>query len=218
MEPLSWNTVLLLVAAAVGAVVVAYLNNSKRLLARIDLLTEQQFKAQDQILMLHQDASDCKSREGDLKQLVASQGNRIRILETSAGQPPAAVLTSGIVVADLKGTIREFSSTLTPIFKYLPREVIGKPITILMPPEYVESAMAKFKLAVIDPDNIDQTQMLPLYALDKFSERKPILVNFRGWKVGTEGLITATIQDRPDTKPTNHGAGDSGVLKRGDAV
>src|SRR5205814_464129 len=137
-----------LVLAAVG-LLAAWFANGRRMVQRVDDLTKQVFALQiqlfqeqatshEKIFKLQEDAAHCRRRESDLKAEVVVLTRRMIDYEKHAGMPAQpAEFRSGVVVADLKGIVRVFSPSLVPLFKYLPHEVQGKPITMLMPEDVV---------------------------------------------------------------------------------
>lgn len=174
---------------AVGGFVIAYFNNATRLLKRVDDLTTRMFDLQDE-------ASKCREREADLKAEMARMGRRIHDLEKVSGEPLGLLSVTGIIVANLKGIIREFSPALTPILHYLPEEVTGKSIEMFVPPELMEKHRVSFALAAENPDLIDPTRPVITYAVDKQGMHVPVVINLHGWREGDQGLITATIKQR----------------------
>lgn len=188
MSELGFVGTALTVLAAAGAFALAYFQNATRLMKRVDELTSRVFALQDEL-------SSAKLREGDLKAELAAALARIRALETATGNvlPPQL---AGIVIADLRGVIKEFSPALTPIFQWLPKEVLGKPVTTLIPPDIRPRHEEMFARAVLDPALLDPGRELMTYGLTKTGGRVPIGVTLHGWRAGDTGLITATIRQR----------------------
>jgi PAS domain S-box-containing protein len=197
VEGLGIAGIIVAVVVALGGFLLAYFNNATRLMKRVDDLTSRVFALQDE-------AAQCRQREGELKVELTSTTARIRALETATGTAPPPPL-SGIVVADLKGTIREFSPALTPIFQYLPKEIVGKPITTLVPPEIRAQHEEAFRRGVADPEGIDSGREVLTYGLTKTGSRVPIGLTMHGWRAGGEGLITATIRQRLPADPGSSG-------------
>jgi PAS domain S-box-containing protein len=187
------------VLVAVGAIVLGWLGNIKRMLEtqrrmanRVDELTTKMFTVQDE-------AAACKQRESDLKADVQSLSARMRQLERATGA--VAMPLPGIVVADLKGVIREFSPALTPILNYRPAEVVGKPIETLIPEDIRGQHKEAFDRAVANPDAVDPEREILTYGLTKDGARVPIGIRMHVWRAGSEGLITATIRQRAQAPP-----------------
>lgn len=182
-----------LVAAAV-TFLVTYLTNSTRLMKRIDDLTTQVFTLQDRV-------THCEQERGDLKAEALRLASKMLRLEKHSGMEESD-LAEGVIVADLKGIIKVFSPTLTPLFRYLPGEVIGKPVGMLMSLEDRALHEMKLKAFADDPERtaLDSTRIIFAYALNKHGDRIPVAITLTGWQVGKEGLITATIRERAVAK------------------
>lgn len=176
------------VLVAGAGLVVAFYHSGARMVKRLDALNERVFKLQD-------DSLGCQKREAELKAELVLAVSRIRALENATGAAPPAPL-SGIIVADLRGLVREYSPALTPILNYLPREVIGRPIDMLVPDDLKEQQRAAFARMTLDPEAIDPVKEVLTHGLAKGGARVPIAITLHGWKAGTEGLITATIRQR----------------------
>jgi PAS domain S-box-containing protein len=123
----------------------------------------------------------------------------VRQLERATGA--VAMPLPGIVVADLKGVIREFSPALTPILNYRPVEVVGKPIETLIPEDIRAQHREAFARAVANPDAVDPEREILTYGLTKDGARVPIGIRMHVWRAGAEGLITATIRQRAQVPP-----------------
>jgi PAS domain S-box-containing protein len=175
-----------------------YLDQQKVLMNRVDELTTRMFTVQDE-------AAACKAREADLKADAQSLAARVRQLERATGA--VAMPLPGIVVADLKGVIREFSPALTPILNYRPAEVVGKPIEMLIPEDIREKHKAAFAAAVTNPDAVDPEREILTYGLTKDGARVPIGIRMHVWRAGSEGLITATIRQRAQAPPEDASRG-----------
>jgi PAS domain S-box-containing protein len=193
------------VLLAVGAIVLGWLGNTKRMLltqqrlsGRVDELTSRMFTVQDE-------AAACKQREADLKADAQSLSARVRQLERATGA--VAMPLPGIVVADLKGIVREFSPALTPILNYRPIEIVGKPIEMLIPEDIREQHKAAFARAVAAPDAVDPEREILTYGLTKDGARVPIGIRMHVWRAGAEGLITATIRQRAQAPPEDASRG-----------
>lgn len=199
------------VFSAAGAFSIAYFNNATRLMKRVDELTTQVFDLQKKAITITEDSADCHRREADLKAEVVRMHARVRALEAAGGGVIPATL-SGICIADLNGVIQEFSPALTPILNYLPAEVSGKHIDVLIPPEVLEKARASFSRAAADPKSLDGGKEYLTYALAKGGARVPVGIVLHGWKRGFEGLITATIRQLASAPPddTKAAGGEGG--------
>lgn len=185
-----------------GALVISYVGNSARLMKRVDELQTRIFSLQDEVARCHMERADSIRENVSLRAELQLVNSRVKALEAGTGLAPPPPL-SGIIVADLKGVIQEFSPALTPILHYLPSEMAGKSIEVCVPPELLERHREKFRAAAENPGILDPTKEILTYALDKSGTRVPIGITLHGWKTGDatwNGLITATIRQRLATE------------------
>lgn len=183
------------VIVAVLALLVVWVNNGKQMQVQISELTANLFKANGKIMDLADSHHKCENEHADTKAELARALHRIGKLEQGTGiinHEPGA----GLVIADLKGVIRVFSPSLTAMFRWLPQEVVGKPITILMPPEEKDKHLQAFAFFVSDEHRAtDSSKIIFADAIDKTGNRFKVAISLDGWQVGSEGLITATIRE-----------------------
>jgi PAS domain S-box-containing protein len=184
MDGLGVAGIILTTLVSAAALLVAYFNSATRMVKRVDELTSRVFTITDE-------HNQCRV---DLANAMA----RIRALESATGLVPTGAL-GGIIIADLHGIVKEFSPSLTPIFKFTPPEVAGKHITTIVPDDMQPGDVPVFADALRNPSNIDSGKTVLAYGRTKIGERVPITITLNGWKVGHEGLITATIRQRPQT-------------------
>lgn len=188
-----WLGILGLIGTALLAItgfIIAYFNNATRLMKRVDELTTKVFQLQDE-------SAACRQREADLKAELIRQNHRINDLEKASGADVGLLNITGIVIADLDGIIQEYSPALTPILLWLPEEVNGKHVTMLVPPENRTEHERAFRIAADNPESIDSTRTIITYALNKLNERVPVTIHHHGRRLGNgQGLITATIRQR----------------------
>lgn len=186
------------VLTAAGGIVLAYLGNARTTLERLNQLQKQIFAQQDELGKLRDQEHDCLRREADLKAEVTALRERMKSVEAATGLTPPPAL-AGIVVADLKGAIQEYSPALVPILGYLPSEMVGKNVAVLVPPELREAHCRGLEHHAADPDSIDPGREILTYALAKNGSRVPVAITLKAWRTGGEGLITATVKQRlPD--------------------
>ena len=176
-----------LVVVTVGFLI-AYLSNATRLMKRIDELTNKVFTLQDEMITLNKERSELKS------ELALALG-RIRQLETTVGVPTVPPL-GDIIVADSEGVIKAYGPGLVAILRYFPEEVLEKHIAMLIPAEIQEDHRRSFNRACADLSNIDPHKEILTFALAKGGIRVPVAITHRGWLMGNDGMITATIRQR----------------------
>lgn len=183
------------VIVAGGGILLAWLNNGGRLMRRVDELTTQVFKVQDDLKTCREDHSGALLREKDLKHDLASTQRRIEALESGAKLSSPVFPMPGVVIASYDGTVRVFSPSLTASIGWLPSEVEGNNIEMLVPPEFLEAHRAGFGGVVKGTVPLSPTTRINTYILDKMGRRVPVSITPRKWATG-EGLVTAVIQVR----------------------
>ncbi len=193
---LTFVGVIFAIVSAVGGWLTAKINSNTK-------LQTNNTKLQEQIGDLQDKAYKCLERETtqkleilDLQHEIKGHVRRINRLEkltgVGSGEPHV-----GIVCADLKGIIRVFSPSLVPMFKWLPHEAIGKPITMLMSVNDRGKHVPAFDLFVHDEQRqADPTKVILGVGADRFGEELPVAVTVESWQVGKEGMVTATIRER----------------------
>lgn len=183
-----WNTfgaIAFGVAVAAGLFFVAWLNNGTRLLRRVDELTSQVFT-------LQQANIKCREEAGNFRLEIHTLTQQIRSLQQHTGMSNPTVIT-GSAVGDLRGIIRAYSPSLVSIFGYLPAEIIGKKIEVLIPDDIKSVHLVAFERAIHGPPILDKTVIT--FGLTKSGARVPITINLKSLQ--PEGLIYAEIRERP---------------------
>lgn len=188
------------VALAAAAFVVAWFRQQKaavdtdatiekqenNLRKRVDELTNRVFSLQDEVAL-------CMRERADLRAEVAAQAVRLRHLEVATGTTPKSPL-AGLLVADMKGTIRVCSPSLVPILGWLPSELEGKPITAVVPPETRAVHAAGIEAFVARGQPADPQKPVVTYALSKSGARVPVTIHLKS--LLPEGLVSAEIRER----------------------
>ncbi len=155
---------------------------------RVNELTSKIWSLQDEI-------SELRQKESDLLADVRTTRLRIAGLEKITGQG-TGVGNRGVVVADLQGIIRVFSPSLVPLFKYVPSELIGRNIEVLIPPDILPLHTEAFKKALESGVQLDPLKAIISYAQDRDGNRIPVMIHLTGWTSGGKGFITADIESR----------------------
>lgn len=107
---------------------------------------------------------------------------------------------NAIISVDSKGHITFFNYAAETIFGYLFREVIGKPVTLIMPERYREvfqKGMARF-IKTGKSKIIGKT--VELAGLRKDGSEFPIEIYISTWKAGREIFFTSNIRDITERK------------------
>lgn len=191
------------VVTGTGALLLSLLTGGKRLVDRVDELNTKVFSLTNQILTLQQDLGQCrlehaesKTREAGYKADLEKAQLRLTILENATGASSAlAQSLPGIVVVDYQGKIVEFSPALTAITGWLPNEMYGKSVEVLVPPELLQKHQQGFKAAIEPSAVLDPTKRINTFLLDKAGNRVPVAIAVRKLLPPTS-LMTATISAR----------------------
>lgn len=182
-------------AAIIGWFKQSVISNT-RLIARIDELTSQQFKANDEIIILKTQHHDCERRnllyEKELKEMLIRINHLEHGVGMGVGEPGV-----GIIITDLQGVIRVFSPSLTAFLRWLPEEIVNQPVIKLIPPDQLKAHMGAFRAFVSDDRRqSDSSRIILSEALTKTGSKVKVAISLNSWQVGKEGLITATIRER----------------------
>ena len=139
--------------------------------------------------------TDSLLREKDLKYDLERAQRRLEVLESTAGISHPSLIF-GVVIADYKGIIQEFSLSLTPALGWLPEQMRGESIDKMIPAELMEAYRGSFFDSIKPGAVVDPTKKINTYALDKNGHKVPVSLSLRKWGGDTE-LITATVTVRP---------------------
>jgi PAS domain S-box-containing protein len=142
--------------------------------------------------------------KGDVRLLQAS----VQRLQGLAKDEAPAVSVPGLIIADIGGTIKEFSPSLTPLLHWLPGQVRGKNVSVLVP-ERLREAQAAGLARVAATGQPPWTERSVLtHALTREGEEVPVTITLSGWQSDKgDWLLSAQIQKRsPVEQP-------SGILK-----
>lgn len=186
------------VVTACSLLFVSWINNARRTQHQIGSLQDQAIALHKRItelttrvFALQDDGAACKQREADLKMEVHALSIQMRLVQMSAGGPPSPI--PGVVVCDMKGKVRIYSPSLVPMLGWLPKEVEGQPLDVLVPPDLVQQHRDAFARYAAMP-NPPAERDLVTYALAKSGTRVPVTIHIKSLQ--PEGLITAEIRQR----------------------
>lgn len=148
---------------------------------------------------------DEKTKDQLISELVLLRIKNSRLLEDSRGREKhylsiAQSARNAIISADSEGHITFFNYAAETIFGYLLKEVIGKPVTVIMPERYREayhSGMVRFvktgKAKIIG-------RTVELVGLRKDGREFPVEMYISSWKSGREIFFTGNIRDITERK------------------
>lgn len=191
-DTLQWVVIAVLTGA--GLLFVAWLNNGRTLMNRVNELTTQ-------ILASQRSEIKCQSELVKLEEQLKAAVQRIRALESHTGTGSDISPIPGVVVARPDGIIVVYSPSLVPILGWLPIEMEGRQVTTLIPPEVVHQHTAAFRAFVAKGEPADPAKTILSYALTKSNARVPVSINLKS--LPAEKLIVAEIRQRPrDASPT----------------
>lgn len=138
----------------------------------------------------------CEMENRDLRGEIVTLHRHITRLEKHAGLSMGDPI-QGIIIANLQGVIEEYSPALLALLGWQRDDIIGKPVTTLIPPDIILLHKPKFDAFVLDKDReADPTVIIPTEALAKNRKRVPIFIALRTWPTVNHNLITATITER----------------------
>lgn len=131
--------------------------------------------------------------EGELK----LQESMIRRLQHKTGDAPPAVVSSGIMVTDQRGIIKTASPALTPIFRYLPNELVGKSVEILIPVRHLEKHRLGMSRMIATSNPPWPDKPIITEGVTKEGAEVPIAITLFGWQTEKgDWLVTAEIRLR----------------------
>lgn len=185
------------VAGAFGMVIKAWYDARKNI--RADAMNE----LSTVLAAVQKERADCRAELAEARVEIEQLSGEIRLMQQSIRHIEShtgLVLPSrmpGLVVADLDGTIKTASPALAPILHFLPQDLIGKNIEIIIPERLRDqhrAALAKVKM-LGQPPWPEKT--LLTYGLVKEGTEVPVTVRLYGWQApGGSWLISAEISRR----------------------
>jgi PAS domain S-box-containing protein len=150
----------------------------------------------------------CQKEAAELKGEVRLLQSVVQRLQGLAKDEAPAVSVPGLIIADVNGTVREFSPSLTPLLHWLPAQMRGKNVSVLVPERLREAQAAGLK-KVAETGQPPWTERSVLtHALTREGEEVPVTITLSGWQTEKgDWLLSAQIQKRsPVEQP-------SGILK-----
>jgi PAS domain S-box-containing protein/putative nucleotidyltransferase with HDIG domain len=136
------------------------------------------------------DISDRKQGEAALK----NSEERFRALVESAHD--------AIITADGQGIIVSWNRSAQTIFGYRAEEVIGQPVTLLMPEQYRQAHQAGLERLLSRGDVCYLGRTMELEGLRQDGQVFPLELSLATWQVSQGTFFTAIIRDITDRKKT----------------
>jgi PAS domain S-box-containing protein len=197
-----------LIGAAVSAVVTLMSAWSKnRQQARADAIAEWQRlvdRQQEDINNLEKmykelldRVTKCEVERAELRTELRMQEVVIRRLQVRTGDESPVTIVSAIVVADAHGIIMVSSPALTPILHWLPADLKGKSVEVLMPDRYKEKHRAALTSAMLRDTPPWPDRPLMVHALTKEGAEVPVSIALSGWRTEKgDWLLSAEVRLR----------------------
>lgn len=110
--------------------------------------------------------------------------------------------TDAIVVANGRGIIVSWNRAATRLFGYVTEEVVGQPLTVLMPARYRQSHERGMARIEATGESRVIGSVVELHGLRKNGEEFPIELSLATWKTGTGSYYSGIIRDISDRKKT----------------
>jgi PAS domain S-box-containing protein len=152
--------------------------------------------------------SDCTAEAAGLKGDVRLLQSVVQRLQGLAKDEAPPVASPGLIIADIRGTVREFSPSLTPLLHWMPADVRGKNVSVLVPERLRERQAAGLKKVAETGQPPWTERSILTHALTREGEEVPVTITLSGWQTEKgDWLLSAQIQRRsPAEQP-------SGILK-----
>ncbi len=106
----------------------------------------------------------------------------------------AAAAGQAIISVNDEGTIIECNSAVTGILGFEKQELIGQPISVLIPDRYVAKHERAFKHALREP-SFQTRKHEPVSAMTKDGDEIPVEIAMGRWRSGSQVYFTATVID-----------------------
>ena len=108
----------------------------------------------------------------------------------------AATSATAVVEADSNGNITAWNAGAQSMFHYELKEVIGKPITVLIPERYLAAHSEAFAQAVADKRTPLEGKLYDFSALTRGGTEIPVRLKLGGWERRGRMFFTAEISRR----------------------
>ncbi len=150
--------------------------------------------------------SQVQSSKAELEQTVAELAENNRTLDqrvvaqTEHIQGIIKYSADGIITMNAKGDIESVNPALCDIFAYREHELIGQPMTMLMPEKYREAHQAGFKRYSKGEKDFHFNLSVELEGLRKSGELFPLDLHINEMCIGSETLFLGNIRDITEEK------------------
>jgi two-component system phosphate regulon sensor histidine kinase PhoR len=146
------------------------------------------YEGEPAILGIITDLTEKKRAEQELRR----SEERFRSIVESA--------VDGVILADAEGDVELWSPSAEAIFGYPESEIIGRPITQLMPDRYVAAHQAAMERALATGDFQSTGNVLELHGRRKDGSQFPIRLALTSWGLGGDRKFAAFVSDITERK------------------
>jgi PAS domain S-box-containing protein len=101
----------------------------------------------------------------------------------------------GIVLADGDGRVVSWNSAAQQLFGYTQEEILGQPLTIIMPTRYQEDHLRGLEVVKATGGSLQTGRTIELYGLRKDGSEFPIELSISTWKSRGQMLSCGIIRD-----------------------
>lgn len=133
----------------------------------------------------------------EVRKLVFKMGRVENALTAKEEQFRQVVHTApdGIVLADGEGKVVSWNSAAQRLFGYTEADILGQPLTIIMPTRYRDDHLRGLELVKNIGGSIQTGRTIELYGLKKDGSEFPIELSISTWKSGGQTLSCGIIRD-----------------------
>ncbi len=168
-----------------------------------EIVSQQQVDVDEltqEVRLLQEDRAKCRIENAEMKGEMKLLQATVRRLQGLAGDEAPSVVTPAIIIADLDGTIYDASPAIAPILHWLPKELRGKNVELLVPERLRQQhflGLSKAKASGTPPWT---EKAIVTHAREKDGGEVPVAINLYGWQDRTGNwLVSAEIKLRQAT-------------------
>jgi len=126
--------------------------------------------------------TDCEVDRAELRGELKLQATLIRRLQVRTGDEVPPTVLPAVIVCDAQGIIMLASPAITPMLHWLPGELKGKSIDMLMPERYRCAHEVAFKNGVLRTETPWPDRSIMGHALTKYGQEVPVYISLSGWR------------------------------------
>lgn len=126
--------------------------------------------------------TDCEVDRAELRGELKLQATLIRRLQVRTGDEAPSTVLPAAIVCDAQGIIMLASPAITPMLHWLPGELKGKSIDMLMPERYRCAHEVAFKNGVLRTEAPWPDRSIMGHALTKYGQEVPVYISLSGWR------------------------------------